>query len=323
MKIASPDWWPTESDYALVEAVNDRFTLWWWSKDERKFLLHSEPAYVRLTRTGQLSHWGSRAQDWLSRSARPRPLAIFHEERPVDAALAGQFLRLFHQKYLSNVKTCRLYLPASEAGSWVGDLWNEALEDSPFSSLGTLNSSQRELVKACGGLTARCRDLHLLLDLQPTRTQWTLLKDASTVAAGTDLRLSHAQVARQITDHVRTQCLVDLSSRSLEELLEASKSLEEDRRSSPLEITVAGRHMLSGLPTRCRFSWKQFLFTDPPFLHEWRRIRQGWSDLIPDWPQPESPEFENSVLGLSGCTLIPRGALAVLLTRDWMNRAAV
>lgn len=280
--MARPAWWPglepssrpgrTESakEIGLLDVRDGVCRVCFLDPGSGKVESFSEPSVVRQHGDGSFSHWGRRALAWKDRLSEGQVREVFPSGWPIDPAVSRRFLRKLHETYLSRRGGCRVFLVESQTLSWVRQLWRETLEDSAFTLQGFLTPWQHDLLLVKGAEPEQALSPFLHFRIDDAIASWTLLEGGEVAGEGRHAGLTAGRLLGQLGSYLRRHSSIEVAPGALRALLLASRP---ELVPAELSLAFAGRQVLSGLPARQTFSWRDFLATQPSVVDSWREVR--------------------------------------------------
>ena len=269
---AFPTWWPKGEEWALLDQREKICRVFHWSQKDGG-TEWSEPAYLRLDADGLPIAWGRRAQAWLERESPARAREVFPQGWPQDSILARRYLERFAQTYLTSRRRWKVYLTEEQERRWTRRLWQESLEDSSFQIAGFLLPWQHDLAVASCERPELALENHIHLALEEGAIVWRFLRRGDCIASGREASLSRHRLYSLISEHARRHLQIETAEGAISDLL-ATTGLNDSRSAKSLPLTLSGRHLPSGLPTRADFVWSTFLENDPTLAQAWRAVKR-------------------------------------------------
>jgi hypothetical protein len=269
-----PSWWPLANEIVTLDVRDDLCRVSVLDKSTGQVILLSEPAVLRRDGKGAFSHWGRRALAWKDRLLEGQVCQVFPSGHPIDPTVSRWYLRRFIDTYLPGKASLRTYVVESRAVPWLRQLWRETLEDSALTLQGFLTPWQQELLLAKGSQVEQALSPYLYFRVDDSRTSWVLINGGNAVEEGGDPGLSEGRLVGHIGDFLRRLAFIEVAPPALRALL-AGSCRQGMARPDDLTHTVAGRHLLSGLPTQASFSWPAFVATQSSLVLAWQDIKRS------------------------------------------------
>lgn len=304
-----PDWWPTSGDLTLLDVRDGVCQISLLDTREGKLQSWCEPSWLRRGSDGAPTHWGRRALVWQGRLPESQICPVFPTGWPLDPGLARWYLKRLHETYLPKKGARRILLVEPEPRPWARQLWQESLEDTPFSVHGYLQPWQHDVLLSRGAQPEHALSPFLHFRLDESLTSWQLIQSGAVSATGQHPGLSATRLLAQIGDHLRRRCSLEVGSNALRALVLAS-SRDGEGKPGDLKLTVAGRQIWSGLPSRQTFDWTEFLSGRPGLISAWREVKRQISDQAEALTGVAAGKDEG--LDLPGWRVLTSGALAPL-----------
>jgi hypothetical protein len=317
--MASPAWWPRPdptrsgrsappAEIGLLDVRDGLCRVSFVDPVQGLVEQHCEPAVLRRSADGSFSHWGRRALAWQDRLQHGQVCQVFPSGWPVEPAIARRYLKRLHETYLSGRSCCRIFLLESQPLGWVRELWRETLEDTAFALRGFLAPWQHDILLVKGAQPEQALSPFVHFRVEPTLTSWSLIKEGAVVAEGQHPGLSEGRLLSQLGEYLRRHSSIEAAPVALRSLLVASRpeQLPPDRT-----LTVHGRQVLAGLPTRQSFVWDDFLATQPSVVESWRQVKSRLTAQATEVSGWEAGRGEG--LDLPGWRILTSGLLAPLL----------
>ena len=270
-RAACPNWWPSTAEVALLDVRDGFCRVSFVDTSTGKVERYAEPAVLRRAADGTLSHWGRRALAWKGRLADGQVLEVFPTGWPVDTGLARWYLKKLTETYLPK-RSCRIFLMETKDMPWARQLWQETLEDSAFSVQGFLAPWQHDVLIAKGGQPEQALSPFLHFRVDDCLTSWQLITGGQVAESGSDTGLSATRLLSQMGDFLRRRCSVEVATGVLQAVALASCPEQMAKPCEPT-VAVAGRQLLSGLPTRQTFAWAEFMATRPTVVEAWHGVK--------------------------------------------------
>lgn len=272
-KAVGPDWWPATSEITLLDVRDGFCQISLLNCGEATMRSWCEPAWLRRGPDGTPSHWGRRALAWHGRLPEGQVCPVFPTGWPLDPGLARWYLRKLHETYLTKKRGCRILLVEPEPRPWARQLWQESLEDTPFSVQGYLDPWQHDVLLAKFSKPEQALSPFLCFRLDETMASWQLLQYGAVAASGSHPGLSSSRLLGQMGDYLRRHRSLEAGCNALKALVLASFR-EGQGRPDDLRLPVAGRQIWSGLPSRQIFDWPEFLAGRPGLVEAWREVKR-------------------------------------------------
>jgi hypothetical protein len=307
-----PNWWPSTPEVGLLDVRDGMCSVSFLDTSSGQVERFSEPAFLRRTADGAYSHWGRRALAWKGRLANGQVCEVFARGWPSDPATARWYLKKLAETYFPKRGLCRVHLLEVAEFSWARQLWQETLEDSGFSVQGFLAPWQHDVLLAKGGRAEFALSPYLHFCLDESFTSWHLINGGKVAASASDSRLSEARLLSQIGDFLRRGASLEVAPSALRSLVLASvcwPGMRSPGRGA-LNLSVAGRQVHSGLPTRQTFAWSDFLATQPAVVEAWRAVKRRIFAEVADLSGGGAGLNEG--LDLPGWRVLTSGGLAQL-----------
>lgn len=268
-----PDWWPGLSELVLLDVRDGVCQISVVETGPGKVRVYGEPAWLRRAADGTPTHWGRRALAWRERLPEGQVCQLFPTGWPLDPGLARWYLKRLHETYMPKKGACRVLLVEPETRPWARQLWQESLEDTPFSIQGYLLPWQHDLLLAKSGHPEAALSPFLHFRLDQTAASWKLIESGAVSVEGSHPGLSSSRLLGQLGDYLRRHASLEVGRQALEGLLLASIR-EGEGQPGDLRQEVAGRQIWSGLPSRRSFDWREFLTGRPGLLEAWREVKR-------------------------------------------------
>jgi hypothetical protein len=270
----------------------------------------SEPALLRRAPAGDgFSHWGRRALAWKHRLPLGQVIAVFPAGHPADTSVARFYLKRFHETYLAKKGVCKVHLLEEQQTPWIRQLWQETLEDSAFALQGFLQPWQHDILLAKPGQPELGMSPYLHFQLGDQMAAWKLIQAGEVAAQGSDARLCGQRIVAQVADFLRRRVDLEVGEETVRGLLQASCQAALRRPESP-SLSLAGRQLHSGLPTRQTFAWTELVAGKPAFVQAWRSVKRRIFAQAEALTGRASGNAEG--LDLPGWRVLPSGPLAQL-----------
>lgn len=273
-----PNWWPPSRGGGEIGLLDVRETLCrlnGFGAAAGKAVRFCEPAILCKGLDGSVVSWGEPAALWEGRRSEEQICRLFPNGWPLDTELARWYLKKLHESHLGKRESYRVFLVETAERAWARQLWQETLEDTGFSLQGFLLPWQHDLLWDQADDATAAMSPHLHFCLQPSHLRWRLIRAGESVADGQHPGFSRGRLLSQITSFMRQHRSVELADDEVLRALVGSAPPDGSVTYDDLSLPMAGRQLVSGLPTRQTFVWSDFLATAPSLLYAWQEVRSA------------------------------------------------